>query len=135
VNEDELIHRIAHRMDPLVFEHQGSQPPSGFFGSPEWWATAKHSRRKRTTEAAAAAVEALRTLGFAVVPRDPTTAMMQAGAERLAGEDVSAVNRERCVLEIWETMLAGAERQDDDARGAAPRGALEAFPAVIRRGA
>lgn len=94
VNEDELIHRIAHRIDPLVFDHEGPQPPSSFFGSPEWWATAKHSRRKRAIEAAAAAVEAIRALGLAVVPREATAAMARAGAERLAapGGDGGAVS-------------------------------------------
>lgn len=30
MNKDELIHRIAHSMDPPVFEREGSQPPQGF---------------------------------------------------------------------------------------------------------
>lgn len=132
MNKDELIHRIAHSMDPPVFEREGSQPPQGFFGSPEWWVTARHSRQKRATEAATAAIEAVRALGLAVVPRVPTAAMTEAGAKCSAPQGASSGNTEHRAREVWEVMLAEFERPEQDKPPEAGSGASE-IPVSIRR--
>lgn len=135
MNDEELISRIAHHMDPLVFDHEGSQPPSGFIGSPEWWATAKHSRRKRVTEAATEAVQALRVLGYAILPRMPTAAMTQAGAECLVTDGRPTSDPARSASEVWNAMLAMAEQHDESERRPPSTATVMVFPPVIRRGA
>ncbi|MBU8541647.1 hypothetical protein [Falsiroseomonas tokyonensis] len=130
MNDEELIARIAFHVDPLVFEHQGSQPPNGFMGSAEWWATAKHSRRQRATEAATAAVVAMRALGLACVPHEATPAMLQAGVACLP-QGRTAVEKDQCARGIWAAMLTAAERAEPPAQPAHDMN--RAFPSVIRR--
>ncbi|MGK7871308.1 hypothetical protein [Falsiroseomonas sp. E2-1-a20] len=131
VNDDELIYRIAHHMDPLVFEHEGSRPPAGFLGSPEWWTTAKHSRRQRATEAAAPAVKAIRQLEHAIVPCRVTPDMARAGAALLSRSENPAQADEELSSRIWVAMQAAAEQ----AAVAQPqwRSANGDFPMLIRR--
>jgi hypothetical protein len=111
MNEDDLIHGVAHQLDPQVFDHQGSQPPDNFFGSPEWWEVSKNSRRQRATKDAAAALRAVRALGFTVVPRIATDAMVRAGAARLGTNNGADAAMERTAREVWDTMLAAAETE------------------------
>lgn len=111
MNEDELIHDVAHLLDPQVFDHQGPQPPDNFFGSPEWWEVSKNSRRQRATKDAAAALRALRALGFTVVPHVATDAMVHAGAARLGANNGADAAMERTAREVWDTMLAAAEAE------------------------
>jgi hypothetical protein len=111
MNDEDLIHGVARQLDPQVFDHPGSQPPDNFFGSPEWWEVSKNSRRQRATKDAAAALRALRALGFTVVPRVATDAMVHAAARHLGANNGADAAMERTAREVWDAMLAAAEAE------------------------